>query len=261
MKLRILLAIVAITTVFVSQNAMAQNKLKTKADSLTYAIGMSIAQNFKTQGLDKSMNLDILRSAILDTFTGDSNKLVLKKADLQKIFGDFQKEMQEKQMAETLVKGKEAKTKGDAYLAKNKTNPNVKVTASGLQYEVLKEGTGKKPLVTQTVKVHYTGKLIDGKVFDSSVERGEPIEFPLNGVIKGWTEGVQLMKEGAKYKFTIPSDLAYGETGAGGTIGPNEVLVFEVELISIKDTPTLDAAPAPTETPDSQSNPSKKNKK
>jgi len=109
----------------------------------------------------------------------------------------------------------------------------VKSTPSGLQYTVISEGTGPKPTLSSTVKVHYTGKLIDGTTFDSSVDRGEPIEFPLNGVIKGWTEGVQLMSKGSKYKFFIPADLAYGDRGAGNAIGPNETLVFEVELIDI----------------------------
>lgn len=261
MKLRLFLAIVAIFTLVISSNTVAQTQLKTKNDSISYAIGMSISQSFKTQGLDKTISLDIMKNAMKDAFTDDTNKLALKKDDIKKIFEELQKSVQEKQMAEMMVKGKEAKTRGDAFLAKNKANPNVKVTASGLQYEVITEGKGKKPLATNTVKVHYTGRLTDGKVFDSSVERGEPIEFPLNGVIKGWTEGVQLMTEGSKYKFTIPSDLGYGDAGAGGMIGPNEVLVFEVELISIKDTPAVDAAPAPTEMPDTQAKPANKNKK
>jgi FKBP-type peptidyl-prolyl cis-trans isomerase len=117
---------------------------------------------------------------------------------------------------------------------KNGKREGVKTTASGLQYEVLKPGTGAKPAATDTVKVHYHGTLIDGAVFDSSVDRGEPISFPLNGVIKGWTEGVQLMPVGSKYKFVIPSELAYGERGAGGKIGPNATLIFEVELLAIE---------------------------
>ena len=124
--------------------------------------------------------------------------------------------------------------KGKAYLAENAKKDGVKVTASGLQYEVIKEGTGKKPAATDTVSVHYEGTLINGQVFDSSIRRGQPVEFPLNRVIPGWTEGVQLMSVGSKYRFVIPSNLAYGEHGAGGAIGPNETLIFEVELLDIK---------------------------
>ena len=124
--------------------------------------------------------------------------------------------------------------KGEAFLKENAKKDGVKTTASGLQYKVLKEGEGKSPKATDTVKVNYEGKLIDGKVFDSSYKRGEPIEFGLNQVIPGWTEGVQLMKEGATYEFTIPSKLAYGERGAGGEIPPNATLIFKVELIKVK---------------------------
>jgi FKBP-type peptidyl-prolyl cis-trans isomerase len=125
------------------------------------------------------------------------------------------------------------KAEGAAYLEKNKAKAGVKVTASGLQYEVVKMGSGPKPKATNTVRVHYTGTLIDGTKFDSSVDRGQPAEFPLNGVIKGWTEGLQLMPVGSKFKFTIPSELAYGSNGAGAQIGPDSVLVFDVELIKI----------------------------
>lgn len=124
--------------------------------------------------------------------------------------------------------------KGETFLAENGKREGVKTTASGLQYEVLTEGTGKSPKATDTVEVHYRGTLIDGKEFDSSYKRGETIQFPLNGVIPGWTEGVQLMKEGAKYRFFIPSKLAYGSRGAGGVIGPDETLIFDVELIKVR---------------------------
>lgn len=127
----------------------------------------------------------------------------------------------------------ENKAVGEKFLAENGKKANIKSTASGLQYEVLSEGKGKKPAATDSVTVHYKGTTIDGKEFDSSYGRGEPATFPLNGVIPGWTEGVQLMTEGSKYKFYIPSALAYGENGAGGAIGPNETLIFEVELIKI----------------------------
>jgi FKBP-type peptidyl-prolyl cis-trans isomerase len=124
--------------------------------------------------------------------------------------------------------------KGEKFLAENGKRDGVKTTASGLEYEVITEGAGKSPKATDTVLVHYSGKLIDGKEFDSSYKRGEPIEFPLNQVIPGWTEGVQLMKEGAKYRFFIPSKLAYGKRGAGPDIGPDETLIFEVELLKVR---------------------------
>ena len=123
--------------------------------------------------------------------------------------------------------------KGEKFLAENKTKEGVKTTASGLQYKITKEGTGKSPAATDTVLVHYEGKLLDGSVFDSSIKRGEPISFPLNRVILGWTEGLQLIKEGGKATLYIPSKLAYGPRGAGGAIGPDETLIFEVELIKI----------------------------
>lgn len=233
MKLRIILATIAIFSLFSCNKTTEVKSLKTKSDTISYAIGMSIGQGFKLQKLDSTINLDVLRAAINDIMVLDSTKTLLKKDDLQKIFMDLQKTMQEKQMKEQVEKGKGAKKSGEEFLAKNKTNPKVKVTASGLQYEIVKEGTGKQPILTDTVEVHYTGSLTSGKVFDSSVQRGSPIRFPLNGVIKGWGEGLQLMKVGSKFRFFIPSELAYGEQGAGKDIGPNETLVFDVELLNI----------------------------
>ncbi|MDB6175428.1 MAG: fkpA [Chthoniobacteraceae bacterium] len=138
-------------------------------------------------------------------------------------------------MLPLLVMAESPIEKGEKYLAENAKKEGVKTTASGLQYKVLKEGEGKSPKATDTVQVHYRGTLLDGTEFDSSIKRGQPAEFPLNRVIKGWTEGVQLMKEGAKYQFTIPPQLAYGASGTpGGPIGPNETLIFEVELLKIR---------------------------
>jgi len=146
----------------------------------------------------------------------------------------FQQEIMAKAQAEAAQKGDENKKKGEKFLADNKSKPGVKTTPSGLQYSVISEGTGPKPTASSTVKVHYTGKLIDGTTFDSSVDRGEPVEFPLNGVIKGWTEGVQLMNKGAKYRFYIPQQLAYGPSSPTELIPPYSVLIFEVELLDIE---------------------------
>ena len=151
---------------------------------------------------------------------------------MQAFEGMMQAKAAEAQAMRAANAGKK-KEDGIKFLAENGKKKGVTTTASGLQYEVLKEGTGPKPLATDQVNVHYHGTLIDGKVFDSSVERGEPITFPLQGVIKGWTEGVQLMPVGSKWRFTIPSDLAYGDQGAGEDIGPGETLIFDVELLGI----------------------------
>lgn len=150
--------------------------------------------------------------------------------ELQAAYEQFQKEMQDKQ----LQGAQEAQASSDQFLVDNAKKSGVKTTASGLQYLVTKEGTGKSPAANSIVKVHYTGKLVDGTVFDSSVERGEPIEFPLNQVIAGWTEGLQLMKEGGKATLYIPSQLGYGEQGVPGTIPANSTLIFDVELIAVK---------------------------
>lgn len=197
-------------------------------DSMSYALGMNmgadLAQNLKNIPGGKS-NLDLIIKGFSAALKGDST--ILSRETAQNYFREYITKAQAKE-------NEAKKAVGEKYLAENKTKEGVQTTASGLQYIVLKQGDGVKPAETDTVKVHYTGMLIDGKVFDSSVERGEPIEFPLNGVIKGWTEGVQLMSVGSKYKFFIPHQLAYGERGAGGVIPPFATLVFDVELLGVK---------------------------
>ncbi|MFK7935078.1 MAG: FKBP-type peptidyl-prolyl cis-trans isomerase [Saprospiraceae bacterium] len=193
-------------------------------DTLSYSVGVLVAQNLKQQGLDKVNSADLAK-AIEDVIAG--NDLKVDMATANQNVQTYMKEAQERAL-------KENEAKGVQFLADNKTKEGVQVTESGLQYKVITEGTGNMPKVSDEVTVHYEGTLIDGTVFDSSYKRGQPTSFPLNGVIKGWTEGLQLMKEGAKYRFYIPSELAYGARGAGGQIGPNSTLVFDVELIEIK---------------------------
>ncbi len=225
------LLIAAIAILFtVSAYAQKPAQLKTFQDSVAYAIGMNIGNNLLNDEL--FLNVDIIKAGLHDAL--NLKKTILTQEEIEQVFQSFSAQMQEKQMEKQKKQGDENLKKGQAFLEKNKKNPGVKVTESGLQYQVIKEGNGPKPQATSTVKVHYHGTLIDGTVFDSSVERGEPISFPLNGVISGWTEGVQLMGVGSKFKFFIPANLAYGERGAGGAIGPNETLIFEVELLEIE---------------------------
>lgn len=193
-------------------------------------MGMDVGQSIK--GLNAEIDNAAFTQAVADVLSGTKPKLAVEEST--KIKQDFFRKKQEAQVAERQASGAENKAKGEAFLAENAKKEGVKVTASGLQYEVLKQGDGKKPKATDTVKVHYQGTLIDGTEFDSSYKRGQPISFPLNGVIKGWTEGVALMPVGSKYKFYIPSDLAYGERGAGAKIGANATLIFTVELLAIE---------------------------
>lgn len=203
-------------------------KPKTTKDTSSYAVGQQIGKSLMDQGLD--LDVTMLVAGLQDVIAG---KPLLTEAELAASMQALQAEATAKQQAEAALKGAGNVKKGEEFLAGNKKLPGVLTTPSGLQYKVVTEGKGKKPTKDNTVKVHYTGTLLDGSVFDSSVKRGEPIEFPLSGVIAGWTEGVQLMTEGSKYMFYIPSNLAYGPNGAGQSIGPDETLIFEVELLSI----------------------------
>lgn len=217
-------AIYLIIAVVMSANlAIAQNKDGNKMDSLSYAIGVLIGQNIKSQGVDKIVSADLAK-ALDDVFSG--GKLAMDQGQANQVFSEYMTAKNKKSGASQLEEGQK-------FLEENKKRPEVKTTASGLQYEVLKATDGPKPKATDKVTVHYKGTLLNGQTFDSSYDRGETIEFPLNGVIKGWTEGVQLMSVGSKYKFFIPYNLAYGEQGAGGSIKPFSTLVFEVELFKI----------------------------
>lgn len=199
------------------------------AEKVGYSLGFMMAEGNKEAVAD--LNLDTFEKGFRDGYQG--NESALTQEQMQKVLTDYQAEQEEKFVNDMQAKAAENTTIGQNYLAENAKKEGVQTTASGLQYKVLTAGTGQSPAATDTVEVNYEGKLIDGTVFDSSYERGEPIEFPLNQVIAGWTEGVQLMKEGGKYEFYIPSDLAYGEAGNQG-IEPNSTLIFTVELLSVK---------------------------
>jgi FKBP-type peptidyl-prolyl cis-trans isomerase FklB len=193
-------------------------------DKISYALGLSMGQNLMGSGVT-SLDYADLAAGIKDVL--EKNQPQISYQEAQQVLGQFFQELEAK------IAGA-AKADGEKFLAENAKREGVQVTASGLQYEVLEDTIGQKPKATDTVKVHYEGTLIDGTVFDSSYRRGESISFPLNGVIKGWTEGLQLMSIGSKYKFFIPYQLAYGERGAGQQIPPYAALIFTVELLGIE---------------------------
>jgi len=207
----------------------ADAQLKDQKDKVSYSIGLDIGSTLKRQLID--VNEAILTTGIQDGLSG--KKALMTDEEVKATMATFQKDMMEKQAAAKKAAGEKNKTEGTKFLAENKTKDGVKTTASGLQYKVEKEGAGPSPKETDTVKVNYRGTTIDGTEFDSSYKRGEPASFPVNRVIKGWTEGLQLMKVGSKYQFFVPADLAYGERGAGADIGPNAMLIFDVELLGI----------------------------
>jgi FKBP-type peptidyl-prolyl cis-trans isomerase FklB len=209
-----------------SKNSMETEgfNLNNEIDSVSYSLGVNIANNIKSQGFD-DINPAAMAKAIEDVYTEGSEPMITAEEAGNFLNNYFQTLQAKKQEAAT--------KEGAEFLAQNAARPEVTTTESGLQYEVLTQGDGPKPAATDEVTVHYHGTLPNGEVFDSSVDRGQPATFGLNQVIKGWTEGVQLMNVGSKYRFVIPSDLAYGPRGAGGKIGPNATLVFEVELLSI----------------------------
>jgi FKBP-type peptidyl-prolyl cis-trans isomerase FklB len=196
--------------------------MENEVTKISYAYGLSLAQNLMEQGLTE-VDFTAFSKGMKDVYTGE--QMEMDPAEAQKILNDYLSEIMKK-------KSEQARAVGEEFLAENAKKEGITVTESGLQYEVLTEGSGEKPTASTKVTVHYHGTTLDGKVFDSSVERGQPATFGLNQVIPGWTEGVQLMSKGAKYRFYIPTDLAYGARGAGQAIGPYQALIFEVELIS-----------------------------
>ncbi|QDU47292.1 Outer membrane protein MIP precursor [Symmachiella dynata] len=199
--------------------------------ALSYIIGTNVAQGMQEQKLP--LQADEFIEGFRNAMAGKASKY--SDEEMTAVLTAFQKQQMEALMAEHAKMSEAAKKKGEDFLAKNKMKEGVSETASGLQYRVIKAGDGKKPSESDRVKVHYRGTLMDGKEFDSSYKRGEPVEFNVGGVIPGWTEALQLMSPGAKWELYIPAELAYGPRGAGGAIGPNEVLVFEVELLDVME--------------------------
>ena len=200
-------------------------------DKLSYALGHNIGHQLIGMGLKESLNVEDYAAAIADVMQGRQPKM--SHEEVQQVLEHYFTELEQRQQAEAAERGKAAKSEGEAFLAENKKRAGVVTTPSGLQYEIVKEGNGRQPKASDTVQCHYEGTLIDGTVFDSSYRRGMPAEFGLRQVIAGWTEGVQLMKEGSIFKFYIPYNLAYGEHGAGADIPPYAALIFTVELIKV----------------------------
>jgi FKBP-type peptidyl-prolyl cis-trans isomerase FklB len=219
--------VLAASTAFAEE----QQALKTQKEKLSYAIGIDMGTSLKKNAID--VDPDMLFKGIKDALSG--GKQLMTEQELKETIQTAQKELMAKQQEKMKALAEKNKKEGEEFLAANKKKPGVKILPSGLQYKVITEGKGKTPKSTDTVTVNYRGTLIDGTEFDSSYKRNEPATFPVSGVIKGWTEALQLMKEGSKWQLFIPADLAYGERGTmGGPIGPNAVLIFEVELLSIK---------------------------
>ena len=200
-------------------------------DKLSYALGHNIGHQLIGMGLQKCLNIDDYAAAIADVLQGRQPQM--SHEEVNQVLEHYFTELEERQQAEAAERGKVARSEGEAFLNRNKLRPEVTTTASGLQYEVVKQGSGRQPKASDTVRCHYEGTLIDGTVFDSSYRRNQPAEFGLRQVIAGWTEGVQLMKEGSIFKFYIPYNLAYGERGAGADIPPYAALIFTVELIKV----------------------------
>ena len=230
MKLR-LLTILGIALLASPANSEENLVLKSQKDKISYIIGMDIGRNLQKGSID--FDPDILAKGIKDALSG--GKPLLTEQEIRETTAVFQKQLMAKQEEVAKKLGEKNKKEGEAFLAENKKKEGVKTLPDGLQYKVIKEGMGQKPKITDTVTTHYRGTLIDGIEFDSSYRRGKPASFPVNGVIPGWTEALQLMGEGAKWQLFVPPNLAYGERGAGRDIGPNATLIFEIELISIQE--------------------------
>lgn len=231
MNMRSLLAVL-VCMVLAASPVLAKGKheLKTDKQKLSYALGMNMGNSLKQNAIE--VDIETLVKGIKDTLAG--GEMLMTEQDARETIMALQKELQAKQQAHAKAAGEKNKKAGEAFLAANKSKEGVKTLPSGLQYKIITEGKGSSPKASDIVTVQYRGTLIDGTEFDSSYKRGQAATFPVGGVIKGWTEALQMMKEGSKWQLFIPADLAYGENGAGNVIGPNAVLVFDVELVSIK---------------------------
>jgi FKBP-type peptidyl-prolyl cis-trans isomerase FklB len=216
----------------------ATTALKTPKDKFSYALGMNLGASLHKQSVDVDPNMVAqgLRAALA------GGKTLLTQEEAQAALMEVQNELRKKQQEKMQVAGEANKKEGEAFLASNKAKEGVVTLPSGLEYKILKEGNGPKPTASDSVVCNYRGTLINGTEFDSSYKRGQPATFPVNGVIKGWTEALQLMPVGSKWQLFVPSSLAYAERGAGGDIGPNATLIFEVELLSIQEKPKTDQA-------------------
>ncbi len=224
MKLRVLITVLAVVLL---ASQLGAQELKSHKEKLSYIIGLDIGKNLKNQSVD--IDQSALAKGIKDALSGA--KSALSDEDFRETMTAFQKEM----IAKRQALGEKNKKEGEAFLSENKKKKGITTLPSGLQYKVITAGKGKKPKPTDTVTVQYRGTLIDGTEFDSSYRRGQPATFPVNGVIPGWTEALGLMQEGSKWQIFVPSNLAYGERGSGGQIGPNATLIFEIELISVQE--------------------------
>ncbi len=231
MKIRIAVVIVGILALGSWGYAQEAKELKDQKEKLSYVIGIDIGKALQKQGVP--IDPDLVAKGIKDGVLG--GKLLMTDQEIQETMMAFQKEMRAKQEEANKQLGEKNKKEGEIFLAQNKTKEGVKTLPSGLQYKVVKAGTGKKPKATDTAVTHYKGTLLDGTEFDSSYKRNQPATFKVNGVIRGWTEALQLMEEGAKWILYVPAALAYGDRGAGQQIGPNATLIFEVELVSIQE--------------------------
>jgi FKBP-type peptidyl-prolyl cis-trans isomerase FklB len=230
MKGRLAMAMCAAVALSGAAFAADAPELKGDKERLSYSIGMDIGGNLKRQSVE--VVPDLLAKGIKDSYGG--GKTLLTEDEARQAITNFQQALMAKKAEAMRILAEKNKADGEKFLAENAKKEGVKTLASGLQYKEIAPGTGKSPKTSDTVTTHYKGTLVDGTEFDSSYKRGEPATFPVSGVIPGWTEALQLMKEGAKWQLFVPSGLAYGEQGAGQVIGPNATLIFEVELISIK---------------------------